>query len=215
MCFSATASFTASAALAIAGIATLKQARNRSQLFLASIPLLFAIQQFSEGVLWLTLPDQINTPIGQAALYTFLFFAVLFWPIWIPLSGFAAEKIQWRKYVLGALTLAGIVWSVYYFLYATKMSVSAQIANGHIQYVSDFPSNKWYYAGIILASCFVSSFPRIWIFGVLVAISLVVSYVYFEPAFGSVWCFFAALLSLILYKVMKEQDVPVSTDAVR
>lgn len=206
MCFSAPVSFTAAAVLAIVGIATLRLVKSKSQLLLAAIPFLFAIQQAAEGVLWLHLPDRITTPIGQAALYVFLFFAVFFWPVWIPLSAFVAEKIQWRKYTLGVLLLAGITWALYYYIYAAHLDVSAQIVNNHIQFVADFPSNKWYYAALILATCFVSSFPKMWLFGTLTVLSLIATQLYFEPTFGSVWCFFAAIISLVFYKALKDAN---------
>jgi hypothetical protein len=56
MCFSASASFGASLVLSVIGVATIKNTRHREQLPFASIPFVFAVQQFSEGVLWLTLP---------------------------------------------------------------------------------------------------------------------------------------------------------------
>ena len=54
MCFSATASFSAGAVLLGLGALTLKSARRPRELLYAAIPLLFAIQQLSEGVIWLT-----------------------------------------------------------------------------------------------------------------------------------------------------------------
>ncbi len=54
MCFSATASFSAGAFLLGLGTLTLKSARRPRELPFAAIPLLFAIQQLSEGVIWLT-----------------------------------------------------------------------------------------------------------------------------------------------------------------
>ena len=54
MCFSATASFSAGVVLLGLGTLTLKSARGRRELPLAAIPLLFAIQQLTEGVIWLT-----------------------------------------------------------------------------------------------------------------------------------------------------------------
>ena len=54
MCFSATASFSVGAILLGLGTLTLKAARRPPELVLAAIPLLFAIQQLSEGVIWLT-----------------------------------------------------------------------------------------------------------------------------------------------------------------
>ena len=57
MCFSAAASFTAGAVLTGIGVATLRKVEHPTYYLFASIPLLFAVQQFSEGVLWLTLPS--------------------------------------------------------------------------------------------------------------------------------------------------------------
>ena len=54
VCFSAIASFSAGALLLCAGVLTLKFARRPSELPDAAVPLLFAIQQLSEGVIWLT-----------------------------------------------------------------------------------------------------------------------------------------------------------------
>ena len=55
MCFSASASFGAGIVLSSIGIATITKTQSRSQLSLAFIPLIFAVQQFSEGFLWLSL----------------------------------------------------------------------------------------------------------------------------------------------------------------
>ena len=54
MCFSATASFTAGLFLAGIAVVTLKSVRQTHELPIAAIPLLFGIQQLSEGVIWLT-----------------------------------------------------------------------------------------------------------------------------------------------------------------
>ncbi len=53
MCFSAQASFGASAVLGIMGIYALRKAKQQER-FLAMVPLLFAIQQACEGIVWVT-----------------------------------------------------------------------------------------------------------------------------------------------------------------
>ena len=71
MCFSATASFAASAVLITAGGASLSLAKPHQRLF-AAMPLLFGIQQAIEGLQWLQLDK------GESSLlagYGFLFFA--------------------------------------------------------------------------------------------------------------------------------------------
>mgnify|MGYP000091041284 FL=1 len=74
MCFSATASFAASAVLGATGIATLAKTKDRKMLPLATIPLVFAIQQAIEGGLWLTIADGGSDAVLLSAL--FLFFAL-------------------------------------------------------------------------------------------------------------------------------------------
>ena len=73
MCFSATASFGASAVLGVIGVAAVAKAKTKPQRLFASIPLVFAVQQLSEGFLWLSQ----NIPARQAGepclLIPFLF----------------------------------------------------------------------------------------------------------------------------------------------
>ena len=54
MCFSATASFISGTALCVIGVATLKQTKAPAEIPFALIPLLFGIQQLTEGVIWLS-----------------------------------------------------------------------------------------------------------------------------------------------------------------
>ena len=54
MCFSATASLTAGTFLLGVGVMTTRMARTGGDRVYAAIPLLFAIQQLTEGVVWLS-----------------------------------------------------------------------------------------------------------------------------------------------------------------
>ncbi|WP_420856726.1 DUF6629 family protein [Sulfuriflexus mobilis] len=65
MCFSATASFTASALLLPVGVYCLHEARQAKKPYwlLAVMPLLFAIQQFLEGQRWLAV--QAHQPASK------------------------------------------------------------------------------------------------------------------------------------------------------
>ena len=63
MCFSASASFSAAALLLGIGALTLRSAlatRQPRALLFAAIPILFAIQQLIEGVIWLTFTDELD-----------------------------------------------------------------------------------------------------------------------------------------------------------
>ena len=62
MCFSATASFISGATLCVIGVATLKQTKAPAEVPIALIPLLFGIQQLTEGVIWLSFSQNIQYP---------------------------------------------------------------------------------------------------------------------------------------------------------
>jgi hypothetical protein len=62
MCFSATASFGASVVLGTIGVATLTKVKERAQVPFAIIPIMFAVQQFTEGILWIGLSDLRSRP---------------------------------------------------------------------------------------------------------------------------------------------------------
>lgn len=206
MCFSASASFTAACFLGGIGYFTLKESRPRERL-LASIPSLFAVQQFSEGILWLELGHQIPHPnLFFLAQSFFLIFAFLFWPIWIPLSLIRLETISWRFYAIAGTFICGVLLAGWNLSYAFHQEVSVQFVNHSIQYQGDIPSQRLLYPFIVIFPCLISSYPRIWIFGVLVGVSYLIANYYYMTTFVSVWCFFAAIASVALYIIIKKSD---------
>ena len=73
MCFSAPASFIASGGLAVLGGVSFVTAKKEDKI-LAAIPILFAIQQFCEGIQWIYLNSGSSSLIAG---YLFLFFAFI------------------------------------------------------------------------------------------------------------------------------------------
>ena len=89
MCFSATASFLTASFLTggltgTIGIAALAQTTGRRQWPLAAMPLFFAVQQGTEGVLWLTLPVAPTGSLSSFLVILSLLMATVFWPIYVP-----------------------------------------------------------------------------------------------------------------------------------
>ena len=79
MCFSASASFIAGAALVTAGIATLRIVRRPSEIPFAAIPLLFGLQQLIEGLIWLSFRDA--SPLANSTLtFVYSLFSHVVWP---------------------------------------------------------------------------------------------------------------------------------------
>ncbi|NLL89783.1 MAG: hypothetical protein GX226_01560, partial [Dehalococcoidales bacterium] len=49
---------------------------------------------------------------------------------------------------------------------------------------------------------FISSVKRMWVFGVLIAVACIVTGIFFSQFLTSIWCFFAAVISVIVYWIL-------------
>lgn len=198
MCFSATASFAGSAVLAMLGGATLLQVRRKREIPLALIPLFFAVQQFFEGWVW------VNMPLEGAEFfwaYGFLFFAFIFWPFYFPLAGVFLEEKGWRRGFQLFLWGIGTMTALYLGLYLFTKPLEVSVVNQCLRYYVEMPFIKLgdfiYLAAVALPGLF-SSHKAVRIFGIALALSFALSQWLYAQTFPSVWCFFSAILSLIL-----------------
>ena len=112
MCFSATASFVAGASLSAIGVATLAKAERRSELPFAAIPLLFAIQQLVEGIVWLTFARDAPV-LREVVTNVYSVFSHVLWPIYVPFAITFLDATPWRRKTLRAFQVAGIVVGLY------------------------------------------------------------------------------------------------------
>jgi hypothetical protein len=210
MCFSAQASFLAAGFLITLGSLTLKR-RSPHNSLLATTPLLFGIQQLSEGVVWSTFGSQIQF-FHQLALYVFLACALVLWPVWVPLSLIQCEQMYTRKNILYAILIAGSLFSLYALYSLFTLKPFATVEGHHIIYhVFPPPTSFTYFIvhiGLYLCATivpfFISSHPGTFIMGICITIASIVSWLFWHYAFVSTWCFLAAILScMILFIVTK------------
>lgn len=203
MCFSAQASFVASAILALSSIVAFKQIINKKQTLLAAIPLLFALQQATEGVLWLSFRFG-NSTLQTLSTYIFLFFAIMVWPMWVPYTLYVLEKNKVRKNWLRITSIIGIAIALFVGFNLFYYGASAQVTmTHHITY-------NFYVPPLLIIPCliaylvatavpfFISTIPYFWIGGILIPLAYSLSYVFYIEAIGSVWCFSAALFSVLI-----------------
>lgn len=201
MCFSVTASFTAGAVLSVIGVATIKKVRTKAEIPLASIPLFFGIQQFIEGGVWLSFQYGFSF-LNQIVTYAYLGFAYVLWPILVPLSVGLIETDPHRKNILYGFQVVGVAIGVYLLYFIINAPVVSQIVGKSIAY--SMPSQYGVFlVGMYLlatcASCLFSSHRIINILGILAVVSFAITYHFYTASYVSVWCFFAALLSGVIY----------------
>ncbi len=201
MCFSASASFIAGTSLCAVGVATLKTVEARAELPFAVIPLLFGIQQLIEGVLWLTFRHEAPL-LKQTMTYLYSGFSHVLWPMYVPLAIGVLETVRWRKRSIFAFAAAGAAVGFYLLYFMVTRPMIAEIIGRHIVYVSPHfylvPVMILYLAATCV-SCFFSSHGFVRLFGVLALLSFAAAYLVHVMAAVSIWCFFAAILSLLIY----------------
>ena len=212
MCFSAEVSFGASAVLVTTGALTIIENKRPDQRFLAMIPILFGIQQFFEGWVWVALQNNGYGPIGEVSKYGFLIFAQIVWPVWIPLSAYFLENNVKRKRLIIFSLALGISLALLLSYRLIVYDVSAFVQEKHIFYqVGHFKSTNWW-SGIfyLLPALFpfvFSSIKRLNILGYLMLLMFVISKVFYLRYMISTWCFFAAVLSIFILLIVKKQNV--------
>lgn len=203
MCFSTTASFTASAALSATGAVTIsKAARSDKKLVaIASVPLWFGVQQFAEGVVWFAL-TRGDVSLATNASYMFIFFANIWWPAFVPFAVSRIETDPKHKRMLHQLHLAGLFVGLYGLYFLAKFAVVPDASCKHIVYGLTYPYPHVMvilYVSVICMSFFISTSRFLRAFGASVFLSLIAAYYFYTAAFVSTWCFFAAILSIAIY----------------
>ena len=207
MCFSASASFIAGATLTVAGVATLRLVTRPSQIPFALIPLLFGVQQIIEGLIWLSFGNRSTIDNASLTLVYSVFSHVL-WPIYVPFAVGLLETVAWRRKALASCQVAGLVVGLYLLYFIVQYPVVSRVLGKHIVYESP----HFYIAAVItsyvISTCMSSLFSSnktIRLFGALAVVTFLAAYAIHVATLVSVWCFFAALLSFIVYFYFRQQ----------
>jgi hypothetical protein len=210
MCFSAGASFGATVVLTAIGIASIKKVQNPKHLLFASIPLLFAVQQLAEGILWKTLPYPDEVFIQRLMTFAFLFFAQIVWPLCVPIALLRLEEDQKRRTIQKVLVGIGAFTSLCLAYCLITYRVDATINGYHISYLQAYPmSLKGYAATLYLlatvAPLLVSSVKRMWLLGATILVSYIITTLFYEYYVLSVWCFLSSLISVFIYLIVTRE----------
>jgi len=206
MCFSANASFGASVVLGGIGIIAITNAKTIPQRLFAVIPLFFAVQQLAEGMLWLAIKQPGLAGWQSFFTYTFLVFAMVVWPLWIPLTVRLLEKNAKRKKIMNIITAIGAAVSIVVCCVLVLYPVEVMKMNHHLHYNFSFPQQITNLIGIfsafyILATIitpFISSIKKMKWLGIVFLASYLFAVILYNGFVVSVWCYFAALLSFVV-----------------
>lgn len=216
MCFSATVSLTAGGVLIPTGLYCIRKSLqyNHKYLLLSFLPLFFGIQQLFEAMLWkgheLGSPEWISFfSLG------YMFFAWLVWPTWIPISTYPLESCKRRYLFLGFASIGGMLGAIQYIPYfahddwlRTEIVGSAISYQGTILFdmLMQREVTNTLYLVVILTPLLASSDKKLRIFGLLLVVSILITYFFFKYAYISAFCFGAAVMSLYLVYIISRNS---------
>ena len=127
----------------------------------------------------------------------------------IPLSVLLMEENNKRKRILHILLGLGLFLSLYYVFCLLSFKVTPQIMSFHIQYNTTFPDSLAMLAFIVylvvtITPFFVSGIKRTHLLGILMFLSCLITAIFFTQYLLSVWCFFAALISGVIFWILRD-----------
>ncbi len=218
MCFSVSASLLAGGGLILGGIAMrrYRPIAEREQMF-AATPFFFGIQQLSESLVWLGVSGAVPESVQSVAIYFFSFMAFVFWPIYIPCSMTRYQRPGAARFSV-PLQWTGLAIGLYYLWCFTVYSDLRLVVScgadgcGSLAYVFSLPyldsAINYFYLAVVTLPFFLSTNARIrWLVGPGFLVSFGLATLISVPdAFPSVWCFFAALMSLSIFFSLARKD---------
>lgn len=211
MCFSATASFGAGFVLSVIGVTSIKKIQSPSEIFFACIPFIFAIQQIAEGILWFTLANGKASLLQDSMMYLYLIIAQIIWPVWVPMAILLLEKEYIQKRIQKILLTLGSIISIYMIYCLLNFNVYVSINHYHISYTQGYPQlfsqlGTVLYVIATVGPTFFSNIKHMWAFGTSLLLSYIITILFYEDYLVSVWCFFASIISIMVYLIMQEMQ---------
>lgn len=207
MCFSAGASFITAGSLSVLGVYAINKVKTGPRLYMAIVPLLFGAQQAIEGLLWLTYTNRLDAHYQPILAFGFLAFAFSLWSWYIPYSLLQLEIDPQRAYLLRILLGVGISIAMGLGFLLLQQGAQPSVHTHHISYDIKLPlfSEELYllwYCLAVIVPFFVSSLSWAPLFGGLVLLACMASAYLWHHAFGSMWCFWSALLSMLIAHII-------------
>ena len=123
------------------GIGTLREVRQRRELIVGALPLLFGLHQLVEAFVWLGLRRQVPAEAGDAAKETYIVFAHAVLPAIVPLGFMLLEPNRRRARAMLPLVTLGVVLGAYLLWQVIAFPVGAQERARCIDYTTHTPDN--------------------------------------------------------------------------
>lgn len=156
----------------------------------------------SQRLLWLQLSGDGDSRTVAALSFTYLLFANILWPAYTAVAVLLIEPDPRRRRIFGAIAIIGAALSIYLLAGLIGDPVGASIRYHSIGYSDEPNPLSWEQIPYLVCVCvplLLSSHRIIQVFGAVVFAGFLVSAYAYSVTFVSVWCFFAAANSTLIY----------------
>ena len=179
----------------------MREVKHRRELLFASLPVLFAVHQFTEGFVWLGLDHMASATVLRNAGAAYILYAQGLLPFLMPLSVMLFEQTRARRRTMMPFVILGTLLTLYMLWGLAAYPLQVSVMGNSIVYVNYATNMTWVAVLYVIATCgslFFSKVPEMVMFGwanlaILLTVMAVKRY-----AFTSLWCAYAAVASVII-----------------
>ncbi len=204
-----TADLVAGTALLPVAVGALREVKHWREVPFASLPTVFAVHQFLEAAVW---PNGV-VPAGMAhlALRAYIFIALPLLPALVPSAVLMLEPRGARLRVAPFAVLGAVV-SAYLAVVVLTEPVGVTTCPHALKYQTGVHDGYLWavlYIVAVIGPALMSGYRSIVVFGLANLVGLIVVAVLYVQAFASLWCIYAAVLSvLVLVHMVRRRRLP-------
>jgi len=194
------ADLVAGAVLVPIGVLSLRQVREAREIPLAAVPLLLGVHQLVEAVVWAGADGLVSVRVAHLAALVYVVIALPLLPTLFPLAVWLIESPSRRRLVAPFLAI-GVVVSSYMALRLWQNGLDVVTHDYGMEYRVGLGFTEIWTGAYIVATmgaCLVSGYRTVVAFGVLNLIGLTVVGLAYAQAFASLWCIYAAFVSVLI-----------------
>jgi hypothetical protein len=209
VCFSPEADAIVGGIVIVVGVDALRHTTAPKHLALASLPVVFGVHQVTEAFVWWGLQGNVSHTVERVALWLYLVIALVALPAFVPLAVGLIEPLAFRRRIIGVLWALGLVVAAVLAAALVREPIGASIDGRHIAHsIEGMRTGGPIITLYVIATCgalLACSYRDIAVLGAvnLAAVPLLLWLT--SGGFVSLWCFWAALVSVVIALHMRRQ----------
>jgi hypothetical protein len=216
MCFSPEADLVGGIVLGVIGSDAARHVRRRGDhMAIAALPLLLALHQLDEALVWWGLQGHVSAVAGHVATWIYLLFAFVVLPVYVPSAVLALEPPGRRRSLMALFVALGGVVSVMLLTAMLRGPVTAQLGDHHLAYGTGLSADRVVVSAYVVATCgavVFSGYRHLAVFGAVNVVAVAVLAHLAIDGFASLWCGWAAVTAVFVALHLR-RDAPGSVIA--